>query len=61
MSPELTRFVISYSYDYDAFTKHDAVLAAESEIGASTMLVSGFLSHVRSNENIVWLSSDSDD
>ena len=40
--------------------KHDAVLDAESEIGASTMLVA-FLSRVRSNDNIFWLSSDSDD
>ena len=40
--------------------KHDAVLDDESEIGASTMLVA-FLSRVRSNDNIVWLSSDSDD
>ena len=36
--------------------KHDAVSDTESEIGASTMLVS----FLRSNENIVWLSSDSD-
>ena len=41
--------------------KYDTVLDAESEIGASTMLVSIFLSRVRSNENSVWLSSDSDD
>ena len=37
--------------------KHDAVLDAESEIGASMMLVF-VLSRVRSNDNIVWLSSD---
>ena len=46
--------------DEGYWVKHDAILDAESDIGASTMLVL-FLSHMRSNENIVWLSLDSDD
>ena len=40
--------------------KHGAVLDAESEVSAFND-VGCVLSRVRSNDNIVWLSSDSDD